>query len=503
MSEHRIMTLDSDIVRSERPAKRLRLRAQSADTGANPLSFLSWQPKRADAVWTQSEWTALCEHLHNGNDAQHFVMGFRDKDGCKKYVRSKKWRVDRAISWSWQSIAGAPKSRLAFVPYSVNAQQQSRWGGMDFDAHQPGQADRARELALAAFRILLNTPGLAVILETSGSGGWHVWAISLDFIPAGDWIRLLKSVAEIIGTVILSGVCEIFPPDSQPSRYGKGMRAPGSWNPSTDKFNEIVCENCRTSLEPVLSRKSKVALLKCKGLANHFPDTEKKDSFSAPSISNPINLELLHKFRIKDSNTRNDQLAALTGDAFHQFGVTVARQTAQAQFQRKSVSTEASEQEHMASFENLWAGLVEFGNQVFQQPSGIYSTGWKPKTSVMPFGSCGALRGKRSKTEIFRLRGITWRNGWASPAKARRGFGTSSPSWASSQKPPTMCQISSLRGSDGCRMVGRPIISEKGFYRAGIIRQGLFAHTIPAQYALLLAFPIIPLQKIKRVRNIC
>jgi len=49
----------------------------------------------------------------------------------------------------------------------------------------------------------------------------------------------------------------------------------------------------------------------------------------------------------------------LTGDAFHQFGVTVARLTAQAQFQRKSVATEASEQEHMESFENLWAGLVE------------------------------------------------------------------------------------------------------------------------------------------------
>jgi hypothetical protein len=82
-------------------------------------------------------------------------MGFRDEDECKQYVRSKKLLVDRAISWSWQSISGSPKSRLAFVPYSVNDQQQSRWGGMDFDAHQPGQADRARELAWAAFRLLL------------------------------------------------------------------------------------------------------------------------------------------------------------------------------------------------------------------------------------------------------------------------------------------------------------------------------------------------------------
>ena len=327
--------------------------------GTNPLAVMSLQPKRADEVYSQIEWTALCEHLHNGNDTTHFVMGFRNTDGCKKYVRSKKLPVGRAISWSWASIAGSPKSRLAFVPYSVNTQQQSHWGGIDFDAHQPGQADRARELAFAAFRVLLNTPDLAMILETSGSGGWHVWAISPDFQPAGDWVRLLKSVVATIGTVIASGVCEIFPPDSLPSRYGKAMRAPGCWNPGTETCSEIVWENCRTSLESVLSRKSKFAPLNCNGLQTHFLDTKKKDSFSALLISNPINLELLHKFRIKDSNTRNDQLAALTGDAFHQFGVTVARLTAQAQFQHKSVATEASEQEQMTSFESLWAGLMD------------------------------------------------------------------------------------------------------------------------------------------------
>ncbi len=331
----------------------------SERAGPNPLTLLSWQPKRADEIYTQIEWTALCEHLHNENGATHFVMGFRGKDGCKKYVRSKKLSVGRAISWSWGSIAGSPKSRLAFVPYSVNTQQQSRWGGMDFDAHQPGQADRARELAFAAFRVLLNKPDLAVILETSGSGGWHVWAISPDFRPAAEWVRLLKSVVAAIGTVIASGVCEIFPPDSLPSRCGKGMRAPGCWNPGTETCSEIVWENCRTSLETVLSRKSKTAPLNRNGLSAHFPDTKKKDSFSPSFISNPVNLELLHKFRVKNSNTRNDQLAALTGDAFHQFGVRVARLTAQAQFQHKSVSTEASEQEHMASFESLWSGLME------------------------------------------------------------------------------------------------------------------------------------------------
>ena len=46
-----------------------------------------------------------------------------------------------------------------------------------------------------------------------GCGGWHVWAISPDFHATSDWIRLLKSVAGLIGASITAGVCEIFPPD--------------------------------------------------------------------------------------------------------------------------------------------------------------------------------------------------------------------------------------------------------------------------------------------------
>ncbi|MSU59973.1 MAG: hypothetical protein EXS35_17690 [Pedosphaera sp.] len=347
------MIHDTADAKSGRRATRLRLRAHPAHTGANPLAFLSWQPKRADAVWTRSELTALYEHLHNGNGATHFVMGFRDADGCKKYVRSKKLPVGRAISWAWSSIAGSPKSRLAFVPYSTNDRQQSRWGGLDFDAHN-GEADRARELAFAAFRVLLNAPDLAVILETSGSGGWHVWAISLEFHDTREWIRLLKSVAATIGAPVAAGVCEIFPPDSLPSRYGKGMRAPGCWNPGTDTCSEIVWENTRTSLESVLSGKSKIAPLICKVLERHFPDTKKETSFSVFPYREG---ELLQKLGITAAGTRNGKLASLVGEVYHQVGRDMAQRLAEAQFRTKTATTEAGEAEHMASFEKLWAGL--------------------------------------------------------------------------------------------------------------------------------------------------
>lgn len=356
MGEDATLFKSADIV-AGRPAKRLRLPRLAQNGESDPLAVLNWQAKKASDIWTKAEWTSLCEYLHNENPPHHFIMAFRDDAGIKQYKRSKRWTAERAISWAWASIAGEPRSRLAFVPYAHNDRQQSRWGGMDFDAHA-GESGRARELAFAAFRCFLNMPELCVILETSGSGGWHVWAISPDFHGTREWIRLLKSVASLIGTVIADGICEIFPPDSLPSRFGKGMRAPGCWNPATDTVSEIVWENSRSSLASVLSGKSKTVPLNCNGLQGHFPDTKKETSFSSPS--SPYRLtELIRKFGIKELSTRNRKLSMLTGEIFYQVGYATARLIVEAQFHRKTVSTKASEQEHLASFDELWRGLAQ------------------------------------------------------------------------------------------------------------------------------------------------
>lgn len=348
-------TVISDEVNSHASLGKLRLRVGvSAESGKKPLATLNWQPKRADDVWTRAEYTALCEHLHNENGETRFVMGFCNSEGHKDYVRSKRLKVDRAISWAWSSIAGSPKSRLAFVPYSQNGRHQSRWGGMDFDAHEEGQEDRARELAFSAFRILLNAPNLCIVLETSGSAGWHVWAISTDFHDIQDWIRLLKGVASAIGATIVDGACEIFPPDSLPSQFGKGMRAPGCWNPATNSCSKIVWENSRTSLESVLSRKSKSASLIRRQLEGDFPDKRKKLLSSDSSYRES---EVLQSWGINLTCTRNHQLSGLVGEIFHQVGKRVGRLLAEAQFQKKTVSTKATETEHLASFEKLWNGL--------------------------------------------------------------------------------------------------------------------------------------------------
>jgi hypothetical protein len=218
--------------------------------------LLNTQGRTADVEWTCAEWTKLCEHLHNENGDHRFVMGFRTY-GLKQYVRSKKEKVNQAISWAWNSITGKAKTRMAFTPYSMNNCKQSRWYAMDFDAHN-GEDDRARAFAFAAFQKLLNE-NLVIILEFSGAG-WHVWAISKKFRPVGKWVRLLKTIAADIGAPIRDGVCEMFPPDTLPenSEFGCAMRAPGSWNPGTETLNQIWWQNTNDLTDQLTNKRKKL-----------------------------------------------------------------------------------------------------------------------------------------------------------------------------------------------------------------------------------------------------
>lgn len=334
------------------PARKLRLVRGNTLSEGHMSAGLNLQPKRADEVWTRAEYSALCLHLHNDNEPTHYVMGFND--GELKRVRAKRKKVGQAISWGWGSIVGTAKSKLSYHPYSYNGHtRQSRWGGLDFDAHD-GDVERAERLALAAFRLLLSQPEeLALILETSGSGGWHLWAISLNFHPQDEWVRLLKGVVAIIGTVVRDGICEIFPPDSLPAKFGKAMRAPGCWNPATGRCSQIVWEDTHTSLGPVLSGKCKIAALHPKGLRNDFPDNERSISFSSSNMRKAW----LSEFSISTPSTRNQRLRELVGHVFHQVGQEVARWLATEQFRTKSVATEGKEQDHLESFKGLWDGL--------------------------------------------------------------------------------------------------------------------------------------------------
>src|SRR6266566_584099 len=160
----------------------------------------------ADCIWTRDEFLSICEHMLNGNPPTDFLLIYRDKDNRARFSKSKRSRADRRASWSWDTITGRAKAKVGIGFYPSNSEGRTRWGAMDFDAHN-GEALRAREHALAAFEILYRHPELYVVLSTSGSDGWHLFLFTEDFYPIADWTAFLKQVAASIGAELNSGVC--------------------------------------------------------------------------------------------------------------------------------------------------------------------------------------------------------------------------------------------------------------------------------------------------------
>lgn len=327
----------------------------SSNPGRTPgvATLINRQAQKAEALWTKAEWTALAKHLHNDNGPFAFVMGF-SKDGKKKYVRSKKVPVDRAISWAWSTIIGKSKSGLAFVPYSTNHEQQSRWGGFDFDAHD-GNAERAWRLAFAAFRHLHNID-LTVILESSGSNGWHLWVIAKEFWPVEQWRKFLKGVCRAIDCPIQSGICEVFPPDTLSRGFGKGLRAPGSWNPDTDTFSEILWKNS----EPLIASLRPIMQLALSSSGSCMIKKEHYSFFSSSDTGGGLyarwEAEWKEQFSISTTATRNQKLCSLVGTVFHQIGRGMAERIARAQFEGRKAGSSKLE-EHLADFERAWEGM--------------------------------------------------------------------------------------------------------------------------------------------------
>lgn len=287
-------------------------------------------------------------------------MGFRDKrTGEKTYKRSKNVPVVRGISWGIASIAGrkTAEKALAFVPYSTNPQQCSRWGAMDFDAHD-GDSERARSFAFAALDEL-RLYEFGAILESSGSGGWHLFAISTEFKPVEFWKQLLKGIAAKIGARIEDGICEIFPPDTLSQGFGLGLRAPGSWNPGTNKLSLIYWHNANELIEglPDLPRCIR-PIGEVRKTFSVTSSIEKEVYLSSSSLSRwGWLLGSFEWVRITECSTRHNRLRTLVGSLFHQVSRPIAEHLAKLQFLEKTVPTKESQLDHMREFGELWEGL--------------------------------------------------------------------------------------------------------------------------------------------------
>jgi hypothetical protein len=211
--------------------------------------FVVGEAKRADVVWSEGDFLALCEHMLNGNPPERFLSVWLDKSsGQARFAMPRRARADKRANWAWATITGKAKVGTSIGFYPTNADGQSRWAAIDFDAHD-GDHEHARKRSLEAFSLLLQQPQLHLILCASGNG-YHLFVYTRELHPVSRWIVLLKQVCNWIGVPIAAGTCEIFPNErAESQRIGKGIRAPGTLNPKTGTVSLIEAETIGPLLE--------------------------------------------------------------------------------------------------------------------------------------------------------------------------------------------------------------------------------------------------------------
>lgn len=318
--------------------------------GFAPTAVFLGDGCRADCVWTRQQFLTLCEYMLNGNPQDEFLHVYRDRAGTPRFVKARNAKAIPRITWAWDAITGRAKHKVAVGFYPWNERRESRWAAMDFDAHD-GDAKRAKSLAVAALQILVKKPELSLILTSSGSDGWHVFVLSERFHPIADWVLLLKRTAAAIGAEVQAGRCEIFPNEtcSRTSRP-HGIRAPETWNPKTDEVGAIIFE----SVTPLLRRREKK-----EESSFLYPSTKREkgdqlnDSDSARFYTGDRQ-SWPEQFAITEPGTRHAQLRALVYCVFRQVSRRVALLNAQQQYRRAEPRPNASSDEHLEEFENLW-----------------------------------------------------------------------------------------------------------------------------------------------------
>jgi len=326
-----------------------------------PLPELKTEPvflghgKKADLFWTNEDFPNLCTYMLNDNPDNFFLMPFVDKKtGRAKYVKAFEASAVKRIRWAWDTINGTAKSPASVGFYATNANGKSRWGAIDFDAHD-GDKLRARDLAFKAFAALFHYPELFLVLGTSGSDGWHLFVFTADYHPVSKWSLLLRNVAAVVGAPVQQGLLEIFPDDNVRG-IGYGIRAPGTWNPKSDSFDLIVYERFSKLREhPCFmlgSAKESNASLSALG-----EPPSKKQAGSPSSKKNTYYRNWLRDFAITAPRSRRDQLCKLIGTTFYQASRNEVLEVAKLQYANASPAPTTPLDGHLADFEELWAGM--------------------------------------------------------------------------------------------------------------------------------------------------
>jgi hypothetical protein len=337
--------------------------ARQLPTLANHF-FIVGEGERADVIWSEGDFLALCEHMLNENPPDQFLAVWIDKSGEPRWAKApSRSRADKRAAWAWNTITGKANVQTSIGFYPTNDKKESRWGAIDFDAHN-GEYDRARKWSIEAFRFLQQQPQQPYLILSASGQGYHLHIITREFYPVGKWIVLLKTVCDWIGAPIADGSCEIFPSErAESQRCGKGIRAPGTLNPKTGKPSLIEIH----TVGPLLETLPRTWSLGVGKLNSALPrnSTEvslhkRTDNYSLTHESPWTKREvekILARYPIEQTGTRHGVLVKLVGELSYKFGREAARRISEELYGQNQENIRSTLDEHLFEFAAAWAGM--------------------------------------------------------------------------------------------------------------------------------------------------
>jgi hypothetical protein len=326
--------------------------------------FIVGEAKPADVIWSEGDFLTLCEHMHNGNPPNHFLTAWIDQGtGQARFAKAPiRCRADKRASWTWATITGKAKAKTAIGFYPSNPEKKSGWAAIDFDAHNV-EHEQARKWSLEAFSLLVRQPELYLILCASGNG-YHLFIYSRELCPVGEWIVFLKQVCALIGVPIADGKCEIFPNErAESQRTGKGIRAPGTWNPKNNAFSLIEAETVTPLLDTLPRTWSSGVGKVTRALPRNSTPLSLHKSTNTYFLTihsgstEPIVEALLARYPVKQKGTRNGVLMRLIGDLIHMFGREAAERIVEEHYRRNRQNIRSSLGDHLREFATAWDGM--------------------------------------------------------------------------------------------------------------------------------------------------
>jgi hypothetical protein len=349
--------------------------------GAFPPLVLLQRGRRASDVWSKEEIFQTFKLMHNGNPANHLYHGYFKKEGKWENVwarNSKSVTFGQKANEAIATICGerieGKEVMIGFGPFHTQT-KLSYWAAIDFDGKKgacPIQAERA---ALASLNYTFRDySDLYYVLETSGSGGWHLYLFSGEMRHATEWTSILEDVVGKVASqlgkeltaFLQKGICEIFPAKGTHRRAcGNAIRAIGTFNGAQKTFSEIVCENLSSllaTLGPLTTTEEQEDRTKTKEepfLVGHRGLVG--GEWNEEGIRK---LEETFKFDLSQCEirigSRHKALMELLGQTFSKLGREVIKGLARYFFEKSGGTEECPDlKAHNAEFDRCWKWMEE------------------------------------------------------------------------------------------------------------------------------------------------